>query len=95
MLLTETMSQKYASRKNIADIFGYKDPTKLLRDFRNFADDNPSYFRPYKPYIKNQGLDTLYNIICFAFYFENKDLVDSGSRSISFKKEKKNLEEVY
>lgn len=98
MIVLETVkaTQKYAFRKDIAMMFGYKSPERLLKDFRDFADDNPNYFRPIaKPYVKNNGFDTLYNIYAFAFYFENKDLVDAGSRSISFRKELDRLKEVY
>lgn len=91
----KTKAQQYATRKDIARIFCYKDPTRLLKDFRNHADENESKFYPYKPYIKNHGMDTLYDIICFAYYFENKDLLDAGTRSISFKEELPRLKEVY
>lgn len=89
-------TQKYAFHKGIAEIFGYKSPGRMLKDFRDFVDGNPNYFKPIKrPYVKNKGLHTMYSIYAFAFYFENKDLVDAGSRSISFKKELENLKEVY
>lgn len=96
VLETREITQKYALRKDISKIFGYKSPERLLKDFRSFVDENPTYFKPIdKPYVKNNGFDTLYNIYAFAFYFENKDLVDAGSRSISFKKELSRLKEVY
>lgn len=88
-------TQQFAMTKDIARIFGYKDPAKLLKGFREYSDSNPKAFKPYKPYIKNQGMDTLYDIICFAYYFENKDLLDAGTRSISFKEELPRLREVY
>ena len=40
-------------------------------------------------------MDTLYNVICFAFYFENKDLLEAGTRSIKFADELPRLKEVY
>lgn len=89
------MTQKYAFSKDIGRIFNYKDPAKLLKGFREYADANPNAFKPYRPYIKNHGMDTLYDIICFAYYFENKDLLDAGTRSISFKHELPRLKEVY
>ena len=48
------VTQKYASRQDIAKIFGYKDPSKLLVSFRGHADDNPDYYKPVQPYIKKQ-----------------------------------------
>lgn len=90
-----TKRQLYAKRSDIAVVFGYKNPNDLLKRFREYADDNPSVFVPYKPYIKNSGMDTLYNITCFGYFFENKDLLEAGTRSISFKKELPKLKEVY
>lgn len=95
ILQAKKINQQYASRKDIAKIFGYKDPTKLLKGFRDLADTNPNMFKPYTPYIKSRGLDTLYNIICFAYYFEFKDLVEAGTRSVSFKEELPRLKEIY
>ena len=94
-LEAEKTTKKYASRKTIAEIFDYKNPSKLLKTFRELADEQPHIFRPYKPYVKNKGMDTLYNVICFAFYFENKDLLEAGTRSIKFTDELPRLKEVY
>jgi len=95
LVMGRTKAQQYASRKEIARIFGYKNPSDLLKRFRVFADDNPNYFKPYTPYVKNTGMDTLYCIICFAFFFEYMDLVEAGTRSITFKNELERLKEVY
>lgn len=95
LLQTKVKTQQFARRKDIACIFAYKNPSNLLKQFRQFADDNPKAFYPYKPYIKNVGMDSLYDILCFAYYFENKDLLEAGTRSISFKEELPRLKEVY
>lgn len=95
ILQAKKKTQQFAFTKDIASIFGYKDPVKLLKGFREYADSHPSAFNPYKPYVKNRGMDTLYDIVCFAFYFENRDLLDSGTRSITFKQELPRLKEVY
>lgn len=94
MILMETKkkSQVWASRKNIAEIFGYKNPSDLLKRFREL---DPDMFYPYKPFVKDTGMDTMYNIICFAYYYENRDLIEAGSRSISFEKELPRLKEIY
>lgn len=89
------MTQQYASRKDIAKIFGYADPTRLLQAFRKVADEQSNLFHPYTPYIKNAGMDTMYNVICFAYYFEFKDVVETRSRITSFNKELPRLKEVY
>lgn len=95
LISTKVKTQHYASRKDVARIFGYKNPSDLLKRFRSFADDNPKHFSPYRAYIKNEGMDTLYCIICFAHFFENKDLLEAGNRSIEFKNELPRLKEVY
>lgn len=89
------ISQRYAFKKDIGRVFNYKDPAKLLKSFREYAENNANVFHPYKPFIKNAGMDTLYSIICFAYYFENKDLLEAGTRSIRFKDELPRLKEVY
>ena len=94
-LEAEKTTKKYTTRKTIAEIFDYKNPSKLLKTFRELADEQPHIFRPYKPYVKNKGMGTLYNVICFAFYFENKDLLEAGTRSIKFADELPRLKEVY
>lgn len=88
-------TQQYAFKKDIAKIFGYKDPSKLLKGFREYANSSPGAFKPHTPYILNKGMEPLYDIICFAYYFEYKDLLDAGSRSISFKEELPRLREAY
>ncbi|CZR02840.1 hypothetical protein [Trichococcus collinsii] len=95
ILQTKSKAQQYAFTKDIGRIFGYKDPVKLLKGFRDYADSHPKTFGPYKPYLKNRGMDTLYDIICFAFYFENRDLLEAGTRSVSFPAELPRLKEVY
>lgn len=95
LLKIRTQSQHWATRKDIARIFCYKDPTRLLKDFREYADEHPKAFDPHKPYIKNAGMDTLYDIISFAYYFENRDLLEADTRSLSFKKDLPRLREVY
>lgn len=90
---SEKTTQKYARAGEIADIFGYASPSRLLRRFREFADDNEGYFDPVKPYINNQGLSTMYNIYAFAHFFEDIDLVEAGRGN--FKKDLPRLKEVY
>lgn len=93
-LEAEKTTQKYASRQDIAKIFGYKDPSKLLVAFKKHADRNPDYYKPVKPYIKNKGMSPLYNVYAFAHYFQNRDLVEVN-RAAPFKEDLKELKEVY
>jgi hypothetical protein len=96
LVATRRVTQVYASTKNIADIFGYKDPWKKLKAFREYAEANPKKFYPHKPFIKNQGMDVLYDILCFAYFFENQDFLEAGARNIpTFEKELPRLKEVY
>lgn len=93
LLTASKITAKYAQAKTIATIFNYKDCSHLLKRFREFADDNPKYFHPYKPYIKNKGISTMYSIICFAHFLENMDLVEAGRGN--FKEDLPRLKEVY
>lgn len=95
VLTVVNKTQQYAMRKDIAKIFGYKDPGRLLKGFRDYADANPGAFKPHTPYVSNTGMEPLYDILCFAYYFENRDLLDAGSKSISFKAELPRLREAY
>lgn len=95
LLKIRTQAQLWATRREIARIFCYKNPTHLLKGFREYADEHPKAFYPHKPFIKNGGMDTLYDIISFAYYFENRDLLEAGTRSLSFKKDLPRLREVY
>lgn len=87
--------QYWAFPKDIALIFGYKSPTKLLRAFRGFCDSRPNYFKPTMPYRELEGHDTVYNVFAFAHYFENKKLLDAGTRSLSFDSDLPRLVEAY
>lgn len=87
--------QYWALPKDIALIFGYKSPTKLLTSFRAFCDGRPNYFNPTKPYKAEEGTKTLYNIYAFAHYFENRELLDAGSRSIKFDDDLPRLIQAY
>lgn len=94
LVQTKKVTQKYASRQDIAKIFGYKDPSKLLVSFRKHADENPNYYDPVQPYIKNRGMSPLYNVYAFAHYFQNRDLVEVD-RAVPFKEDLEDLKEVY
>ncbi|TLQ49310.1 hypothetical protein FEZ33_01375 [Ruoffia tabacinasalis] len=87
--------QYWALPKDIALIFGYKSPTKLLTSFRAFCDSRPNYFNPTKPYRELEGTDTIYNVYAFAHYFENRQLLDAGTRSLKFENDLPRLVEAY
>lgn len=87
--------QYWGYPRDIAHIFGYKSPTLLLREFRQFCDKRPNYFKPAKPYIQEEGSDIRYNIFCFAHYFENKGMLDAGTRSLKFEQDLPRLIEAY
>lgn len=95
LLQAKPKVQQYATPKSIGYIFCRKNPSTLLKNFREYAEKHPKTFYPHKPFIKNNGMDTLYDIMAFAFYFENRDLLESGTRSISFKEELPRLRQVY
>lgn len=85
--------QYWAFPKDIARITGYKSPTKLLKSFRDFCEARPNYFKPCKPILVDG--ETQYNIACFLHYYENRTLLDSGTRSLNFKDDLPRLMEAY
>ena len=46
IIKTSFMTQYWALPKDIAHIFGYKSPTKLLTSYRAFCRERPNYFNP-------------------------------------------------
>ena len=89
------LHQVWVYQKDIVDIFGYKSPSGLLKKFRDFCDTHPSFFSPHKPYMLHDKSLIQYDVYCFAFYFENRGLLDAGSRSIKFQDDVDRLKEVY
>lgn len=95
LLTIRESKQIYAFPKDIGLLFGRKAPSRLLSSFRTFCDSRPNYFHPVKPYVDMQGSGTQYNVLAFAHYFENRDLLDAGTRSLKFKDDLERLKEVY
>lgn len=89
------VTQFWAFPKDIAHIFGYKSPTKLLRAYREFCEVRPNYFKPMLPYREIPGTDTVYNVYCFAHYFENRAMLDAGTRSLNFEKDLPRIRDAY
>lgn len=76
--------QLYGFASDCGTLVGRKNPTPLLRGFKAFVNKRPNYYNPIsrKPYVEiDKGLVS-YNLICFLHYFVNRDLLDSGSRSV-------------
>lgn len=67
----------------------------MLRRYRNFCNARPNYFAPRKPYNEHEGSLTVYDVLCFAHYFENRSMLDAGSKSLDFKKDLPRLREAY
>lgn len=88
------VAQYWAYPKDLSIMFGYKNLAGMLKDFRGFAKSRPNYFSPVKPFIEGDG-DTRYNVFAFAHYFENRALLNAGTRSLSFKKDLPRLIEAY
>lgn len=96
LVTAKKLNQVYAYQKDIALIFGYKHPQRLLKAFRDICDERPSYFFPItKPYVRDGDSGASYNIYAFAHYFENRGLLDAGSRSLNFREDLQRLKEVY
>ena len=76
--------QLYGFASDCGKLVGRKNPTPLLKGFKEFVRKRPNYYNliSRKPYVEiDKGLVS-YNLICFLHYFTNRDLLDSGSRSV-------------
>lgn len=83
-------------RKDAGELVKLKNPSTMLKRFREFSDKNPSYFKGFKPYLKFDGSDIQYNLYCLVHYYENRYFLDRGVRSIKFdRSEAKRIRETY
>lgn len=83
----------WAYPNTISIICGYKHPAKILKSFREFCEKRPNYFSPCRPYHTNG--EPQYNVYCFMHYYENRKLLDSGTRSLKFKDDLPRIIEAY
>lgn len=84
IISSKKILQIYMLPKDIKRVTGYKSVTRFLNAFKAFCKERPQHFGGQKPYLEMEGLDTIYNIYCYLHWFENRDLFDSGTRSITF-----------
>ena len=63
---------------------------EFLKEFKNFVEKRPNYFNPVKPIVDGQ-----YNCLALMHFYENRNLLNAGSRSLNFKEDLPRLKEVY
>lgn len=85
----------WVSAKDAGKLINQKNPSEWLKRFRDFADDNPHVFKPYKPYTAAGGRDTLYSPIALGYYYEYSDVLEAGTRSIKLADEEERLRKQY
>ncbi|WP_419986205.1 hypothetical protein [Aerococcus viridans] len=88
------MHSPYVYAKDIKVLINQKNVSNFLRDFREFVDENPSYFSPYRGYHKRSGKDSLYDVIPILWFNENKEFATAGSRTVTFKQDLPRLKEI-
>lgn len=88
------MHSPYVYAKDIKVLINQKNVSNFLRDFREFVDENPSYFSPYRGYHKRTGKDALYDVIPILWFNENKEFATAGSRTVTFKQDLPRLKEL-
>lgn len=88
------MHSPYVYAKDIKVLINQKNVSNFLRDFREFVDENPNYFSPYRGYHKRTGKDSLYDVLPIIWYHENKSFANAGSRTVSFKQDLPRLKEL-
>ncbi|WP_314180781.1 hypothetical protein [Abiotrophia defectiva] len=79
---TKKVPSTWGTRGNVAHIMNYKNPNERLERFRKFVDDNPDFFKWFKKPYQWNGKGYEYMLVPVIFYWENRDLLDSGSRSV-------------
>lgn len=72
---------------NIKQLINRKNPSELLKSFREFVKHNPSYFGDTRPLLDIEGATLQYNFYAFVHFYENRDLLEAGSRSVKFDRE--------
>lgn len=88
------MHSPYAYAKDIKQLINQKNVSVFLKDFREFVDENPNYFSPYRGYHYADKKDRLYDIYPILWYHENKSFANAGSRTVNFKDDLGRLKEM-
>lgn len=88
------MHSPYVYAKDIKVLINQKNVSNFLRDFREFVDENPTYFSPYRGYHKTDSKDALYDVLPIIWYHENKSFANAGSRTVTFKQDLPRLKEL-
>ena len=84
----------YVYAREVKVLIGLKNVSKFLQDFRNFVDENPNYFSPYRGYHHAKGKDTKYDVLPIIWYHENKSFANAGSRTVTFKQDLPRLKKL-
>lgn len=85
----------WVSAKDAGKLINQKNPSEWLKRFRDFADDNPHVFKPYKPYTSSSKRDTGYSPVALGFYYEYSDVLEASTRSIKLADEEERLRIQY
>lgn len=83
--------------KDVAKLIGRKvtATSEFLREFREFCEKRPNYFNPVKPIQQDVDRDKQYNYFALLHFYENRELLMAGTRSLKFKDDLPRLKEAY
>lgn len=81
------INQMRLYKRHIAKLTGQARGGPLAKEFTNFVKSRPSYFGKWKPLIEGDGLDPQYDLVCFIHWYDNRALLNAGSRHISFERD--------
>ncbi|MGX7108325.1 hypothetical protein [Facklamia miroungae] len=89
--------QMWLYKKDVEQLIGRKSTSahNFLRDFEKFCRSRPNYFKPVKPFQSDSHSTTQYNYYAIVHFFENRELLMAGTRSINFKNDLERLKEAY
>ncbi|MGF3113731.1 hypothetical protein [Facklamia sp. P9177] len=89
--------QMWIYPKDVQRLIGKKQTSTyyFLKDFREFCKDRPNYFNPVKPIQSDLNSDVQYNYYAIVHFFENRELLMAGTRSIKFENDLERLKEAY
>lgn len=83
--------------KDIQTLIGRKSSSTsvFLKEFRDFCEERPNYFKPVKPIQDDLNSETQYNYFAILHFYENRQMLLAGTRSLNFKDDLPRLKEAY
>lgn len=90
------VKQQYYTMANICRFIGKSRSAtnKVVAEFVDFSGNHENFFKPCTPVLRNKKTNPVYNIYCFMYYLENRDLIKAGAKGLKFSAELARLKEA-